>query len=63
MSENTSNTKATGSTAKIQFDPKTRKPILPGSPKGIQREDFRASNAKLKGGPKNFMRRAGPRGG
>lgn len=61
MSENTKNTKATGS--KIQFDPKTRKPILAGGAKGVQKDDFRASNAKLKGGPKNFIRRAGPRGG
>ena len=65
MSTNQSNTAPATSNVKIQFDPKTRKPILVnGSPKGIQKDDFRASNSRLKSGSqKSYIRRAGPRGG
>jgi hypothetical protein len=65
MSTNQSNTAPTSSNVKIQFDPKTRKPILVGgNPKGFQKDDFRAGNSKLKSGsPKSYIRRAGPRGG
>ena len=64
MSTNQSNAAPATSNVKIQFDPKTRRPILPGMPKGIQKDDFRASNSKLKSGSqKSYIRRAGPRGG
>ena len=62
MEKHNSNTKVTGTTAKLAEILKAKN-AKNSMPKGSQANDFKSGNFKTKSNPKNFIRRGGPRGG